>query len=206
MNVSQVRTVEREYQGCDLCDLCDNRKHYPHFGMGHPESSILVVMPEPYVTEETASDEKKLYDNGTIQKSHRLYKPFTSLLKNAGVSKLDVYITSSIMCPVKKGDRPSKDQILKCRDRLEKTVQAFNPKILVLCGPISYFSWFAEMPDDKEYGLVFQNESKSIFYTRSVDYFLDLKESKEYPEEEIHNLAMDLLEDWKEIQSLNKGE
>lgn len=202
MNIVKIREIERKYQKCNDCSLCLNRKFNPHFGMGHPEGNILVVLPEPYLGAEHPLKTIDLYDNAPIQKNHRLYRPFDFLLRNANISKLDIYCISSIMCPVHEGTRPDKEDILSCRPRLKETVQAFDPSVLVLCGPISYFSWFKEMPTDIKYGVLFDKNNKAIYYTRSIDNFLDLQRSHKYSEEQINLIKNEVLQNWKEIKQL----
>ena len=203
MNIVKIRETETKYQDCEKCSLCTNREHNPHFGMGHPEGKILIVIPEPYLGKAHDLRTKDLYDNAPIQNNHRLYKPFNSLLTSAKISKLDTYVVPTIMCPSHEGERPAKEDILHCRDRLRETIQAFNPTVLVLCGPISYFAWYKEVPPaDKEYGILLQRKDQYIYYTRSVDNFLDLHRSKRYSEEEMKILSDEVLSNWTEIGAL----
>jgi len=208
MNIVEVRKVEDKYKDCTDCTLCDNRKNTPHFGMGHPEGKILIVLPEPYVGMDYELRDKILYDTAPIQANHRLYKPFNQLMTKVGISKLDLYTIPAIMCPVEKDARPEKEQVIACRPRLRETVRAFNPKVLVLCGPIAYFSWYQEMPEDDKYGQLSRIEatetdhSKTIYYTRNIDNFLTLQRSQQHPEEEIAQLKEQILSDWMQVKEL----
>jgi len=204
MNIAKIREIERKYQHCNECSLCLNRKYNPHFGMGHPEGNILVILPEPYLGMDHTLKSIDLYDNAPIQKNHRLFKPFYSLLRNAKISRLDVYAISAIMCPPHEGTRPDKEDVVSCKPRLKETVQTFDPSVLVLCGPISYFSWFEQMPTDIKYGILFDQNNKAIYYTRSIDNFLDLQRSQKYSEEQISAIKNEVLQNWKEIGQLAK--
>ena len=164
MNIAEIRSVERKYQGCKECSLCENRKSFPHFGMGHPEGSILVVIPAPILGPEVNLKNLELYDNSPIQKSHKAYKMLTSIMKASDISKLDLYVVPTVMCPSGKERRPTKEEVLACKPRLLETITAYNPKILILCGPMAYYSWYESPPTDVKYGVLYDKDGKTIYY------------------------------------------
>jgi len=203
MTVREIYKLENEYLNCTNCRLHENRGGYVHFGMGHPDGSILVVVPQPAIREESSHTiEPELYDNSTLQERSRERILFSKIIVASNINKLQLYVTPAIMCPTAKGEQADEDEVIACSTRLKELISTYNPKILVLCGPIAYFSFYNEKAGNKPYGKLFDNGNKIIYYTRSLKSYIDLKISGEMAISDLGEMANEIFSHWKDIATL----
>ena len=205
MNSGSLYPLEQEFLNCDLCNLCEKRVGYAHFGMGHPDGNILVVIPNPVIHNEAPNPDPELYDNNPYQDGTLERVEFRKIINAAHIDQTQVYLIPSVMCPPGKDVRLQEDHIDACRPRLQRTIETFNPRVLVLCGPQSYYAFYKKVPGDQKYGKIYDKEGKTVYYTWSLHAFLQQRIKVGKDHSDIIALSWEILSHWQEIKKISES-
>jgi len=200
LKAHDIYILENKYDsGCTKCKLHENlegERH--HFGMGHPNGDILVVIPFPYLDiDKVEVSDPILYDNSPMQMSSLERVLFSKILTSTGIDKTRIYVVPSLMCPVK-NDKPEQSCVDSCSDRLKEVIKTFNPRVLVLCGPISYYSFYKKKAVNINYGIIYDKDNKTIFYTPALHYYTAAKKDSSMVKETAE-LAQIMFKNWSDI-------
>ena len=203
MKSSKVYEVEEAYRECQDCALGKNRIAFPHFGQGHPEGSVLIIVPHPVLAQDyQVNKDPQIYDSSPLQHGCHDYEMLTKITAKVDLTRDKLYIIPAVMCPLKDTEVIQREELDACRPRLKSAVSAFNPKLLVLCGPFAYYSFFGEKEKETtKLGKIYDKDDKVIYYTHSFRHYLKLKSSGA-AEEEVAALASEVFSHWQEIAKL----
>lgn len=111
---------------CTKCRLCKTRtKAVP--GEGPANARLFFIGEAPgRVEDETGRP--------FIGQSGQL---LTRMLKNAGIDRRRVFITSILKCRPPRNRKPKKDEVKRCMPYLFKQLEAIKPKVIVLLGLVA---------------------------------------------------------------------
>ncbi|MBT3297339.1 uracil-DNA glycosylase [archaeon] len=116
--------LKQQYSNCNLCqELCDNRIQVV-FGSGKENSTVI------FIGEASGASE----DKQGIPFCGASGKVLQDLLATIGLTRGDVFITNTVICRPPNNRNPKKEEIENCRDRLDKTIQIIQPKVIVTVG------------------------------------------------------------------------
>jgi DNA polymerase len=120
----QLEKLKEEYKDCCKCpELCKNR-HNIVFGAGEAISKIMIIGEAP-------GNKEDLENTPFVGKSGQI---LNSLLLETGISREEVYITNTILCRPPNNRDPTKEELEKCRTRLDKQIEIINPKVIITLG------------------------------------------------------------------------
>ena len=119
-----LQQLKSEYSNCTKCKELCNFRSQTIFGSGDLNASVLLIGEAPGKTE----DEQGIPFCGASGKI------LQELLESINLTREEVFITNTILCRPPKNRNPKKDEIQNCNDRLFKTIQAINPKVIVTIG------------------------------------------------------------------------
>lgn len=116
--------LKQQYSACNLCqELCDNRSQVV-FGSGKENSVVLFIGEAPGASE----------DKQGIPFCGASGKVLQDLLATIGLTRDDVFITNTVICRPPGNRNPKTVEIENCRERLDKTIQTIQPKVIVTVG------------------------------------------------------------------------
>ncbi len=116
--------LKQQYSNCELCqELCDNRTQIV-FGSGKENSIVLFIGEAPGASE----------DKQGIPFCGASGKVLQDLLATIGLTRDDVFITNTVICRPPGNRNPRTEEIENCRERLDKTIQIIQPKVIVTVG------------------------------------------------------------------------
>lgn len=123
-------TLRDAVLNCKACKLCGARKNVV-VGEGSLTSRIMFVGEGPGAVED---------DTGRpfVGASGRL---LTDILKAAGFSREEVYITNIVKCRPPENREPAPEEVLRCERWLEAQIALLRPRIIVTLGntPLKWF-------------------------------------------------------------------
>lgn len=124
MSNIKLQELKEEYTNCTNCEeLCKSRSQIV-FGSGNENATILLVGEAPGKTE----DERGIPFCGA---SGQILQ---ELLASIGFTRDEVFITNTVICRPENNRNPKTEEIKNCSDRLHKTIQAINPKVIATVG------------------------------------------------------------------------
>ncbi len=120
----QLKKLKEEYKNCCKCsELCKNRNNIV-FGAGKADSKIMIIGEAP-------GNKEDLENVPFVGKSGQV---LNSLLSEVGISRDEVYITNTILCRPPNNRDPNKEELEKCRKRLDKQIEIINPSVIITLG------------------------------------------------------------------------
>lgn len=162
-----LKRVAREVTVCKKCDLWKSRtKAVP--GDGPSDARVMFVGEGPGRTED------------------KLGRPFVgsagkrldALLKSAGLSRDEVFITNIVKCRPPRNRRPRRSEAEMCHQYLKRQIEALNPSLVVLLGDTALKQFFPKSGLSFAHGKVAEKEGirylptyhpASIIYNRSLE-------------------------------------
>ncbi len=122
--MQSFETLKEEYKNCNRCpELCKSRIQVV-FGSGNPQADILLLGEAPGLTE---AKEGIPFCGASGQ-------ILNQLLESVGLSREDIFITNTILCHPEKNRNPEKEEIEKCKTRLDQLLKIMQPKVIVTIG------------------------------------------------------------------------
>jgi len=122
-----LETIAERVRSCDLCPLHLSRKNAVP-GEGPTRSAMMFVGEAP-------GDNEDRFGRPFVGMSGKL---LTKLLREAGVDRSGVFITSVLKCRPPGNRRPNRDETKACRKHLEDQIRAVSPKVIIALGGVSY--------------------------------------------------------------------
>jgi uracil-DNA glycosylase len=92
-------------------------------------------------------------------------KQLDGLLKDAGLSRTDVYITNVVKCRPPENRRPTDAEAQACHPYLERQIALLRPKVVVLLGDSALKRFLPEQTLIGSHGRLFTRGGLSIFPT-----------------------------------------
>lgn len=136
----ELSRIRERIMRCTACPLHEGRKN-PVPGEGAPDAPLFLVGEAPGREEDESG-------RPFVGMAGRL---LTDMLKEAGVPRSAVFITSVIKCRPPGNRNPKKEEIEACRGYLLEQIAAVKPEVVVLMGNVALSSlkdvW--DLPEEK---------------------------------------------------------
>jgi len=121
--IGELREAIEKFDGCNLKKMATNTV----FADGNPESEIMVIGEAPGNNEDLqgipfCGDSGKLLDD---------------MFRAINLDRTKLYITNVIFWRPPGNRRPTEEELAICRPFVERHIQLFNPKIIILVGSTS---------------------------------------------------------------------
>jgi uracil-DNA glycosylase family 4 len=141
---------------CRKCPLCKSRLNAVP-GEGPLNASLMIIGEAP-------GKEEDIQGHPLVGRSGKF---FDSLLEKTGLSRKDIYITSSVKCRPQNNRTPHANELKICKHAwLDKQIACLNPKIIVLLGKVSVKQVLgADLKLDTIHGLIIRHNNLSCFPT-----------------------------------------
>lgn len=121
--MSKLEELKEAMSTCVMCGLCNGRTRVV-FGEGKPKARVLFVGEAPGEDEDYTG---KPFVGRAGQK-------LDSMMKYAGLSREEVYITNSVLCRPPNNRTPLAEELKACRWRLLEEIRLINPEVIVVLG------------------------------------------------------------------------
>ncbi|MFZ1343592.1 uracil-DNA glycosylase family protein [Thiothrix eikelboomii] len=119
-----------EIKNCKLCPRMHGITRVIGYSCGKPSSPIMFIGEAPG---RLGADDTQIPFHGD-RSGHN----FEGLLKTAGISRSDIFVTNSVLCNPRneKGnnDTPTSLEVINCSENLKKQIELVNPKVIVTLG------------------------------------------------------------------------
>ncbi len=159
--------VAKEVRTCEKCDLCKSRKNAVP-GEGSGRSGVMLVGEAPGRREDQ-SGRPFVGSAG---------KRLEGMLKLAGLSRDDVFITNIVKCRPPRNRRPRREEAETCHQYLRREIEALNPSLVVLLGVTALKQFFPSSEISTARGVVVESGGRrylptyhpaSMIYNRSLE-------------------------------------
>ena len=122
-SIAELRQAVEKFDGCSLKKMATNTV----FADGNPDSDIMVIGEAPGNNEDLqgipfCGDSGKLLDD---------------MFRAINLDRTKLYITNVIFWRPPGNRRPTEEELAICRPFVERHIQLFNPKIMILVGATS---------------------------------------------------------------------
>ncbi len=152
-NAKELEKIAKEIETCKICKIGKSGKAVP--GEGNPDADIVFIGEAPGKTEAKTG-------RPFVGRSGKLLR---SLIKEAGLSEDEVYITSPVKYLPDRGT-PTPSDIAHGRVHLMKQLKVIDPKIVVLLGGVAAQGVLQEkLSITKEHGRILEKDGKKYFLT-----------------------------------------
>ena len=127
LDLMNINKLNEEIKRCRKCKLSETRMNVL-CGEGKLDAALLLIAQAPGEKED---------------KTGRMFvgpsgKVLEDLLKGAGISRGDIYMTNLIKCMLPKYRKPKPDETKACTEYLDQEIELVNPKVLV---PLGYYAF-----------------------------------------------------------------
>jgi DNA polymerase len=119
----ELSALSREARTCTRCDLSRSRTQVV-FGAGDPDADLMFVGEAP-------GAEEDIQGLPFVGRSGIL---FTRLLEESGISRDDVFITSTLKCRPPDNRDPKAGEIESCRPWLFEQIRLVQPRVVATLG------------------------------------------------------------------------
>jgi DNA polymerase len=120
---SDIDKIKFSVEKCQKCDLHKSRTNCV-FGEGSLDTKILIIGEAPGYNED-------IKGKPFVGKAGKILE---NILESLGFKKTDVYITNILKCRPPKNRNPTKIEVEKCTDYLNKQIEIIKPKIILPLG------------------------------------------------------------------------
>ncbi len=149
-----LEIIADQVRKCTLCKLCEERKNAVS-GEGSSSTKLLFIGEAPGRNE----DEQGRPFVGTAGKL------LTEALKEAGLSREDVFITNVVKCRPPNNRVPTDQERDSCRPYLERQIKLINPKIICILGRTAYEALLEGGSITSNRGKLIEHEKRFYFLT-----------------------------------------
>jgi len=147
-----LKQINCEVAACRDCILSDTRTNTVP-GEGPKDADIMIVGEAPGFNEDREG-------RPFIGAAGRL---LSELLKNAELTRNDVYITNTIKCRPPDNRDPLPFEMDQCKKYLERQIELINPEIIITLGRFSFNRFFPDEAIGDSRGKLRKREDK-MFY------------------------------------------
>ncbi|MDP3917315.1 MAG: uracil-DNA glycosylase [Nanoarchaeota archaeon] len=126
--MSELNVLKEQYSVCDKCSELTSHRSQVVFGSRHMKECPIMIIGEAPGKKEDEIGEPFVGKSGEI---------LNQLLDEIGLNRGDVFITNTILCRPPENRNPKQDELKNCRNRLDKTVEMINPKVIITLGNFS---------------------------------------------------------------------
>jgi len=122
----KLSDIEEEIRKCNACDLSKQRRN-PVPGSGGFKKKVMLIGEAPGFYEDIKGEPFV----GAAGKF------LDELLKIAGLSREDVFITNVVKCRPPNNRRPTEQEVEKCSHFLDEQIEILKPKFIITLGDVA---------------------------------------------------------------------
>jgi len=152
--VDSLALVSDEVLRCTKCPLSLTRT-YAVPGEGPPDAAVVMIGEGPGRNED-------LRGRPFIGAAG---KQLDGLLKDAGLSRDEVYITNVVKCRPPENRRPADSEAETCRQYLERQIGLIRPTVVVLLGDSALKRFLPDQTLSGAHGRLFPHDGLALFPT-----------------------------------------
>lgn len=153
-NSNLIMQISDEVVSCTSCELCRTRKNAVP-GEGPASARIMFVGEAPGRFEDVEG------------------KPFVgpagkileAALSNTSISRSQAFMTNIVKCRPPGNRRPTRDEIIRCNDYLNKQISIINPKVVCILGATAYLSLLGGKEITLNRGQLLNSNGRNYFLT-----------------------------------------
>lgn len=120
----KLQALKEKYSKCEKCvELCKSRSQVV-FGSGNQNSQILFIGEAPGANE----------DKNGIPFCGASGQILQELLESISFTRDEIFITNTVLCRPEGNRNPKTNEIKNCSERLNKSIEYMNPKVIVTIG------------------------------------------------------------------------
>jgi len=174
--IAEIEKLNNKIRKCRKCRLSETRIN-PLCGEGNKNAKLMLIAQAPGENEDR---EGRMFIGPSG-------KVLDELLREAGISREEIYMTNLVKCMLPKYRKPKQDEIKICSGYLDKEIKLINPKVLVPLGyyAIKYIFEKCNIPlppkseFEQVYCRIFLTDNKKVFplqHPTAVLYHDSIKE------------------------------
>ncbi|MGD2072778.1 MAG: uracil-DNA glycosylase [Candidatus Thorarchaeota archaeon] len=152
--MNALRILHDEIKTCTKCPLYHSRKNSVP-GEGPVDAKVIFVGEAPGAKEDELG-------RPFVGRSGAL---LTELLKNIGLSRSEVFITSVLKSRPPKNRTPTKREVKACMPYLRRQFEIINPKLIVLLGGVAVSSIIGPWKLLEAHGRFCEGSGRTYFIT-----------------------------------------
>jgi DNA polymerase len=150
----KLKIIKEKVMECTKCDLCKTRTNSVP-GKGNFHSDVIFVGEAPGKNEDK-NGEPFIGVAG---------KKLSTALKEAGISREDVYITNIVKCRPPKNRVPTTIERNTCQEYLKQEISIIKPKIICILGNTAFNSLLGGSEITKFSGKLVRKDNQLYFLT-----------------------------------------
>lgn len=124
--MENLDVLREQMSTCGSCDLCHGRTQVV-FGAGNTKPQVLIIGEAPGEEE----------DKQGVPFVGKAGQKLDSMLKYAGLTREEVYITNAVLCRPPNNRNPRGEELAACRWRLDLQIKLLKPQLIILLGRIA---------------------------------------------------------------------
>jgi len=122
--------VDKSLFNIDYCDGCSLKGSKKVLGEGKVGSRLMIVGEAP-------GEEEARYGRPFIGRSGQFLR---DMLYKVGIKEEDCYITNTVLCHPQGNRTPTKDEINRCKNRLQRTIIKIQPEAILALGSVATYA------------------------------------------------------------------
>jgi uracil-DNA glycosylase family 4 len=136
--------IAAEAAACIICERMRDRKAVLSHLNGELNPRVMFIAEAPG---RNGADRTRIPFHGDISGEN-----FEELLKSAGLTRAEIFITNSVMCSPRKpsgaNDKPNRSEIRNCSDFLHRLIELIDPPVIATLGAVALDSLRLIEPHD----------------------------------------------------------
>jgi DNA polymerase len=178
----QLEELHEKIRKCTLCPLHETRTHAVP-GEGPVSSRVMFVGEAPGAREDESG-------RPFVGRSGEL---LISMIKEIGLSRDTVFITSILKSRPPKNRTPTQFEVKACRPYLEQQIAITNPQVIVLLGGVAISSLVGPWKVSEAHGKFYETEDRTYFMTYHPAAALRFPKVKDAMKEDFKLLSNELV-------------
>jgi uracil-DNA glycosylase len=136
--------IAAEAAACIICERMRDRKAVLSHLNGELNPRVMFIAEAPG---RNGADRTRIPFHGDISGEN-----FEELLKSAGLTRAEIFITNSVLCSPRKpsgaNDKPNRSEIRNCSDFLRRLIELIDPPVIATLGAVALDSLRLIEPHD----------------------------------------------------------
>lgn len=149
----QLQDLHESIMRCKRCSLHETRLNAVP-GEGLSNASILFIGEAPGAREDETG-------RPFVGRSGQL---LTRLLRDVGIARDEVFITSILKCRPPNNRTPLRSEVEACREHLERQIEMINPRVVVLLGGVAISSIIGPWKVSEAHGSFFEGDEDRMYF------------------------------------------
>ena len=183
--MTRKKQLEELYEVIRRCTLCPLHKTRTNAvpGEGPVNSRVMFIGEAPGASEDESG-------RPFVGRSGEF---LASMIKEIGLSRNSVFITSILKSRPPNNRTPTRAEINACRPYLEKQIEIINPQIVVLLGGVAISSLIGPWKVSEAHGKFYETDDRKYFLTFHPAAALRFPKVRAAMREDFHILSQELV-------------